>query len=52
MCFACLMKLQVSVSIFAVGFLTICVLLFKVMNVKVQCFGHLQINNEVINIKK
>ena len=41
MCFVCLMKLYVSVDIFAVGFLTICVLLFKVMNVKVQCFGHL-----------
>ena len=36
MCFACLMKLYVSGSIFAVGFLTICVLLFTVMNVKVQ----------------
>ena len=35
------MKLYVSVDIFAVGFLTICVLFFKVMNVKVQCFGHL-----------
>ena len=32
---------MVSVSIFAVGFLTICVLLIKVMNVKVQYFGHL-----------
>ena len=41
MCFACLIKLYVSVGIFAVGFLTIRVLLFKVMNVKVQCFGHL-----------
>ena len=39
--FACLMKLYVSVGIFAVGFLTICVLLFKVMNVKVQCISHL-----------
>ena len=41
MCFACLMKLYVSVYIYAVVFLTICVLLFKVINVKVQCFGHL-----------
>ena len=41
MCFACLMKLYVSVGIFAVGFLTICVLLIKEMIVKVQCFGHL-----------
>ena len=41
MCFAYLMKLYVSVDISAVGFLTIHVLLFKVMNVKVQCFGHL-----------
>ena len=41
MCFACLMKLYVSFGIFAVGFLTICVLLFKKMHVKVQCFGHL-----------
>ena len=41
MCFACLMKLYVSVGIFAVGFFTICVLFFKVINVKVQCFGHL-----------
>ena len=41
MCFACLMKLYVSVGIFAVGFLTICVLLIKVMNVKVQCIDHL-----------
>ena len=41
MCFACLMKLYVGVRIFALGFLTICVLLFKVINVKVQCFGHL-----------
>ena len=41
MCFACLMKLYVSVDIYAVVFLTICVLLFKVINVKVQCFGHL-----------
>ena len=41
MCFACLIKLYVSVSIFAVGFRTICVLLLKVMNVKGQCFGHL-----------
>ena len=41
MCFACLMKLYVSVDIFAVGFNTMCVLLFKVMNMKVQCFGHL-----------
>ena len=52
MCFTCLMKLYVSVGIFAVGFLTICVLLFKVMNVKVQCLGHLQINHKIINIKK
>ena len=35
MCFVCSMKLYVSVGIFAVGFLTICVLLFKVMNLKV-----------------
>ena len=41
MCFACLMKLYFSAGIYAVGFLTICVLLFNVMNVKVQCFGHL-----------
>ena len=46
------MKLYISVGIFAVGFLTIFVLLFKVMNLKVQCFGHLWINNEIINIKK
>ena len=38
MCFACLMKLYVSVGNFAVGFLTICVLLFKVMNVKSAVF--------------
>ena len=31
MCFACLMKLCVSVDIFAVGFNTMCVLLFKVI---------------------
>ena len=38
----CLMKLYVSFDIFAVGFLTISFfLLFKVMNNKVQCFGHL-----------
>ena len=41
MCFACLMKLYVSFGIFAVGFLTIYALLFKVTNVKVQCIGHL-----------
>ena len=50
MCFSCLMKLYVSVGIFAIGFLTICVLLLKVMNV--QCFGHLQINNKIMNLKK